>query len=208
MNPMKVFVVAVLALVAIVAGVRPAGAQSTIGGVVRDATAAGIPGVTVAGVDVGSLTRASAEERLRAELDKPWSESVIVARADGRTWTTTNGALAVRPDMAAALDEAFALGKTGTLIDRLGDWADALRGGASAPMTLKAQGYALERWPWVGGLFLFNFDYAASTWNNDYDRRCGAETWYSIVSKRNLPGRPYVEPAFEALRGVAREYVR
>jgi vancomycin resistance protein YoaR len=105
-----------------------------------------LPGVTVAGVNVGSLTRADAEARMRGELENPWSESAIVARADGRTWTTTNGALAVRPDMAAALDEAFALGKSGTLIDRLGAWADALRGGASAPLTLKAQGDALERW--------------------------------------------------------------
>jgi vancomycin resistance protein YoaR len=105
-----------------------------------------LPGVSVAGVDIGSLTRAGAEERLRTELETPWAESTIVARADGRTWTTTNGALAVRPDMAAALDGAFALGKSGTLIDRLGAWADALGGGASAPMTLKAQGDALERW--------------------------------------------------------------
>jgi vancomycin resistance protein YoaR len=105
-----------------------------------------LPGVTVAGVDVGSLTRADAEERLRVELETPWSESTIVARAGGQSWTTTNGALAVRPDMAAALDAAFALGKSGTPIDRLGAWADALRGGASAPMTLQAQGDALERW--------------------------------------------------------------
>jgi hypothetical protein len=66
---------------------------------------------------------------------------------------------------------------------------------------------AVERWPWMGGMFLFNFDYAASTWNNDYHRRCGAETWYSIVSKKNLPGRPYADPAFEALRGFARGYL-
>jgi hypothetical protein len=66
--------------------------------------------------------------------------------------------------------------------------------------------YAVQNWPWVGGLFLFNFDYSASTWNNDYNRRCGAETWYSIVSKKNLPGRPFADPAFDALRGFAREY--
>ncbi len=47
MNPMKLFVVAVLALVAVVAGVRPSGAQSTIGGVVRDASGGVLPGVSV-----------------------------------------------------------------------------------------------------------------------------------------------------------------
>jgi hypothetical protein len=63
--------------------------------------------------------------------------------------------------------------------------------------------YALDNWPWAGGLFAFNLDYSASTWVNDYARRCGAPTWYSLASKRNLPGRPYVEPAFEALRALA-----
>jgi vancomycin resistance protein YoaR len=105
-----------------------------------------LPGVTVAGVDVGSLTRSAAEERLRSELVAPWSESSVVARADGRTWTTTNGALGVRPDMAAAAEAALAFGKDGTLVDRLAAWADALRGGATVPMTLQAQGDALERW--------------------------------------------------------------
>jgi hypothetical protein len=67
--------------------------------------------------------------------------------------------------------------------------------------------YALESWPWVGGLFLFNFDYSASTWNNDYDRRCDAPTWYSIVSKKNMPGRPFADPAFDALHGLAVAYL-
>jgi hypothetical protein len=75
-----------------------------------------------------------------------------------------------------------------------------------ADQLVGAHRYAAEHWPWMGGMFFFNFDYAAAGWVTGYDRVCGAETWYSIVSKNNLPGRPYTEPAFEALRGFARDY--
>jgi vancomycin resistance protein YoaR len=105
-----------------------------------------LPGVTVAGVDVGSLTRATARERLQSELSRPWAESAIVARYEGRTWQTTNGALGVQPDLNAATDAAFGLGKTGSLVEHLNAWADALRGDARVPLTLQANGDALARW--------------------------------------------------------------
>ena len=105
-----------------------------------------LPGVTVAGVDVGSLSRDAAQERLQLELAAPWASSAVVAHAQGRTWATTNGALAVHPDVAAAAEAAVAYGKAGSLLDRLNAWADALRGGATVPMTLQAEGDTLERW--------------------------------------------------------------
>jgi vancomycin resistance protein YoaR len=107
-----------------------------------------LPGVTVAGVDVGSLTRPALIDRLDSEIARPWSESAVTATYDGQTWRTTNGALGVRPDVIAAADAALALGKTGSLIDRLGAWADALRGAAAVPLALQAEGDAglLDRW--------------------------------------------------------------
>src|SRR5437588_11716476 len=78
-----------------------------------------LPGVTVAGVDVGSLTRDAALERLQGELAHPWAESAVVATYEGREWRTTNGALGVRPDLDAATDAALAYGKTDSLLDRL-----------------------------------------------------------------------------------------
>jgi vancomycin resistance protein YoaR len=105
-----------------------------------------LPGVTVAGVDVGSLTRADTTLRLDSELARPWSESAVVATHDGQRWTTTNGALGVQPDVAAATVAALAFGKTGSVGDRLGDWVDALRGEARVPLTLQAKGDALDRW--------------------------------------------------------------
>ena len=111
-----------------------------------------LPGVSVAGVDVGSLTRDAALERLQGELARPWAESTVVATYEGREWRTTNGALGVRPDLDAATDAALAYGKTDSLLDRLDAWTDAIRGDARVPLTLVAQGNALERWlTQVGG---------------------------------------------------------
>jgi vancomycin resistance protein YoaR len=105
-----------------------------------------LPGVTVAGVDVGSLTRPAAHDRLQAELGRPWSEASVIATSEGRSWTTTNGALGVRPDLDAATAAALTYGKTGSLLDRLDSWADALRGEAVVPLSMRAEGDALERW--------------------------------------------------------------
>ena len=105
-----------------------------------------LPGVTVAGVAVGSLSRTDTVERLNSELARPWAASAVVATHDGRRWSTTNGALGVRPDVAAAAAAALAYGKTGSITDRLDAWADALRGQASIPLAFQAQGDALDGW--------------------------------------------------------------
>src|SRR5204862_8068929 len=81
-----------------------------------------LPGVTVAGVDVGSLPQADVLERLNSQLARPWSENAVVATHDGQRWSTTNGALGVRPDVAAATALALSYGKTGSVGDRLSDW--------------------------------------------------------------------------------------
>ncbi|MDQ2951094.1 MAG: VanW family protein [Chloroflexota bacterium] len=105
-----------------------------------------LPGVTVAGVDVGSLDRQSTLDRLEREVARPWADSTVVAKAEAGQWSTTNGALGVRPDVATAADTALAFGKTGTIVTRLSAWIDAMRGDASVPLALKAQGDALDRW--------------------------------------------------------------
>ena len=105
-----------------------------------------LPGVAVAGVQVGSLARADVLERLNSELARPWSESTVVATHDGQRWSTTNGALGVRPDVGAATAAALSYGKSGSVGDRLSDWFDALRGEAQVPLTLQSQGDALDRW--------------------------------------------------------------
>src|SRR6185503_15445869 len=72
-----------------------------------------LPGVAIAGVNVGSLDSAAIEERLDRELTKPWSARAVVAVHDGQTWRTTNGDLAVSPDVDTAVAAALAFGKSG-----------------------------------------------------------------------------------------------
>jgi len=105
-----------------------------------------LPGLTVAGVHVGSLQAAAIRERLDAELSRPWAERAVVAVHDGQSWRTTNGELAVAPDVDAAIATALAYGKAGSFAERAAAWLDALRGEAQIPLTLRAQGDALDRW--------------------------------------------------------------
>jgi vancomycin resistance protein YoaR len=105
-----------------------------------------LPGVTVAGVHVGSLQAAAIRDRLDAELSRPWAERAVVAIHDGQSWRTTNGELAVAPDVDAAIATALAYGKGGSFVERADAWLDALRGEAQIPLALRAQGDALDRW--------------------------------------------------------------
>lgn len=105
-----------------------------------------LPGVTVAGVLVGSLDVTATRERLDSELTRPWAERAVVAVHDGRTWRTTNADLAVSPDVDTAIAAALAYGKSGSPMERATAWLDALRGEAQIPLTLRAQGEALDRW--------------------------------------------------------------
>lgn len=105
-----------------------------------------LPGVSVAGVHVGSLDAVAIRERLDSELSRPWAERSVVASHDGRTWRTTNGELSVSPDVDAAVAAAVSYGKGGSLLDGAAAWIDALRGDARIPLTLRAQGDALDRW--------------------------------------------------------------
>jgi vancomycin resistance protein YoaR len=105
-----------------------------------------IPGVTVAGVAVGSLDRDAIRERLADQLGKPWANASIVLVDGTRTWRTTNGQLGIAPDIDQATAEALAYGKSGKIIDRLGAWLDAIRGDANVPFAMRAHGAALDGW--------------------------------------------------------------
>ena len=109
-----------------------------------------LPGVSVAGVHVGTLDTAAIRERIDSELARPWAERSVIAVYDGRTWRTTNGDLAVSPDVDTAVASAIAYGKTGSPLERATVWLDALRGEAQIPLALRAQGDSLDHW--VAGL--------------------------------------------------------
>jgi vancomycin resistance protein YoaR len=105
-----------------------------------------LPGMAVAGVAIGSLEGNAIRERLATELAAPWATSTVMLTDGSRTWRTTNAEIGIAPDIDAAVATALTYGKTGSVLDRLGAWIDAVRGQANVPFAMRAQGDALDRW--------------------------------------------------------------
>jgi len=77
-----------------------------------------LPGVTVAGIDVGGMTRDEAVRAVAEEADLSLSSELVV-RAAGETWTTTPAALGMRADVEGAVDRALALGDSMSFLSRV-----------------------------------------------------------------------------------------
>ena len=105
-----------------------------------------LPGMTVGGVEIGSLEASAIRDRLATELAAPWATSTVALIDGSRTWQTSNAELGIAPDIDAAMTEALTYGKSGTVFDRLGAWIDAFRGQANVPFAMHAKGDALDRW--------------------------------------------------------------
>jgi vancomycin resistance protein YoaR len=105
-----------------------------------------LPGMTVGGVDIGSLEASSIRERLTAELAAPWASSTVALVDGSRTWQTTNADLGIAPDLDTAVNAVLLYGKSGSVLDRLGAWIDAVRGQANVPFAMHAKGGALDSW--------------------------------------------------------------
>ena len=82
-----------------------------------------VPGVRVAGVDVGGLDRAAARAVLTSGLASYASGSVVVT-AGSETFTLADADLGRSADIEGLLDEAFAVGRSG---DAMGKVADGVR---------------------------------------------------------------------------------
>jgi lipoprotein-anchoring transpeptidase ErfK/SrfK len=67
-----------------------------------------LPGVSVAGVEVGGMTREQAVHAVEAEADTRLQSSMTVEAA-GTTWTVTPASLGMTADVEGAVDQAFAL---------------------------------------------------------------------------------------------------
>ena len=105
-----------------------------------------LPGMTVGGVEIGSLEASAVRDRLATELAAPWATSTVALVDGSRTWQTTNANLGIAPDIDAAVTEALSYGKSGGVFDRLGAWIDAIRGQANVPFAMHAKGDALDLW--------------------------------------------------------------
>ncbi|MEX2275380.1 MAG: L,D-transpeptidase/peptidoglycan binding protein [Actinomycetota bacterium] len=98
-----------LTVIALVAGVAMLAAGGTAYAAVRydDSNARQImPGVTVAGVDVGGMNRAEAVKAVRLTARESL-DSELDVEAAGESWTVTAGELGLRANVAGAVDRAI-----------------------------------------------------------------------------------------------------
>lgn len=77
-----------------------------------------LPGITVAGIDVGDMTRSEAVRRVTERADLRLTAPLRVDAA-GATWTVTPAALGMTADVEASVDRAFTVADDMSLVSRL-----------------------------------------------------------------------------------------
>lgn len=115
-----------LALILVVAAVQVAFAERIV------------PGVRVAGVAVGGYTVDAARAAVAARAES-FADDRVIVRVGDRAWASTDRELGLYRDVDAAVASAFAVGHEGSMLGRLGAWADALVGGVELPLARRAR---------------------------------------------------------------------
>ncbi len=106
-----------------------------------------LPRVSVGGVDVGGASAAEIRDRLERESAGPWARAQVVLEGpDGQTWATTNGALAIAPDLDRAVADAVGYGHAGAVQQRILAWVGAFRGQAVVPFAMRSSGGSADAW--------------------------------------------------------------
>jgi len=104
-----------------------------------------LPGITAAGVNLSGLTPEAARDRLAAAFASE-ADGQLVIDANGREIVIAYEALDRRIDVDALVDEATAIGRSGSFVDRvIGNARTALRGIDIAPAVLFDEAELAER---------------------------------------------------------------
>ena len=94
-----------------------------------------LPGISVAGVDVGGLSPRAAAARLAERIDYPHSGKIIL-RDGERVWVATPGELGLSLDPDASAQAAFRVGRSGPLPGRIKAQVEAITSGIQLPPVL------------------------------------------------------------------------
>ncbi|NJP06415.1 MAG: vanomycin resistance protein VanB [Chloroflexaceae bacterium] len=114
----------------------------------QDMQARIVPNVFIQGVPVGGLTPEEARAAVY-ETFSPFLEKPVTFELKGATWQPRPEELGFAFEVDTAIDHAYALGHTGYLHDRLGDWWQSWQQGYAIPLKLvvdetRIQAYLLE----------------------------------------------------------------
>ena len=86
------------------------------------------PGVTALNTPVGGLARVEAVTRVSTEVQQLLDRPLVIQGAD-QSWATTARELGLRLDPTELVDTAYAVGRRGSPLERLGDQLDVLAHG-------------------------------------------------------------------------------
>lgn len=93
------------------------------------------PGVSMAGVDLGGLTTTEAAQKISANVSFPLTGNIIIQYGD-RNWHANPAELGLFMDLQGSAENAFRLGRTGSLAQRLAEQVGALYYQRSASLDL------------------------------------------------------------------------
>ncbi|MCC6945757.1 MAG: peptidoglycan binding domain-containing protein, partial [Thermomicrobiales bacterium] len=85
-------------------------------------------GVSVAGVEVGGMTRSEAKAALRDPLRAATSHPVILTNGE-QQFSLDPRAAGIEIDLDATVNQAFSFGRNGNVLERSGDWFTAILDG-------------------------------------------------------------------------------
>jgi len=95
-------------------------------------------GLIMADIAVGGLPVAEAEKKVAAALQDKQSKPVAILQFEGNKWSVDWDAVAGRPDAAGLVHQAYGVGRTGGLLQRLQVQFVASQGGSVVPLGLTA----------------------------------------------------------------------
>jgi len=103
------------------------------------------PGVSVAGIPLGGLTPTAAAQRLSSQFTFPQNGRILLQDGE-RIWLFSPQQLGLFLDAQASAQQAFSLGRSGNLFERLGEQVEALYLGKNvAPVMILDQRIARQQ---------------------------------------------------------------
>ena len=88
-------------------------------------------GITIGGVEVGGMTRSEAKAAIREDMKAATSQPIILVNGD-QQFSLDPRAAGIAVDLDQTVERAFSFGREGSIVERTGNWFDAILSGHEA----------------------------------------------------------------------------